>query len=145
MAEAASGRPAPKRREGFKRSVGRRICLRLADGESLRGICGQSDMPVTRTVYKWLARGLEDPQGPYGEFRRSYLIAREIGAEALLERLQEIADAAGEGEAFQLAKLRIDTLKWRLDRMGAKAARGKAPATPDETLLTHEEALAELE
>ncbi len=31
------------------------ICERLADGESLKAMCAEEDMPSRSTVFKWLA------------------------------------------------------------------------------------------
>ncbi len=103
------------------------ICLRLAEGESLRSICRDDVMPDKATVLRWIAR--------HDLFRDQYVRAKEQGAEALAEEMFEIADdgsndwmeqldnegaAVGyklNGEHVQRSKLRIDTRKWYLSKI----------------------------
>lgn len=103
------------------------ICMRLALGESLRGICRDPDMPGLRTVMTWLLM--------HDEFRQQYARARELQAELLADELIEIADDArndwmqrlGEdgtpvgwklnGEHVQRSRLRIDARKWIAARL----------------------------
>lgn len=103
------------------------ICLRLAEGESLRSICRDDVMPDKATVLRWIAR--------HDVFRDQYVRAKEQGAEALAEEMFEIADdgsndwmeqldSEGEaigyklnGEHVQRSKLRIDTRKWYLSKI----------------------------
>lgn len=103
------------------------ICLRLAEGESLRSICRDDVMPDKATVLRWIAR--------HDAFRDQYVRAKEQGAEALAEEMFEIADdgsndwmeqldSEGEaigyklnGEHVQRSKLRIDTRKWYLSKI----------------------------
>ncbi|OZB35984.1 MAG: hypothetical protein B7X50_13540, partial [Alishewanella sp. 34-51-39] len=103
------------------------ICLRLAEGESLRSICRDDVMPDKGTVLRWIAR--------HDLFRDQYVRAKEQGAEALAEEMFEIADdgsndwmeqldnegaAVGyklNGEHVQRSKLRIDTRKWYLSKI----------------------------
>tara|TARA_Y100001949_G_scaffold176236_1_gene188543 strand:- start:44850 stop:45308 length:459 start_codon:yes stop_codon:yes gene_type:complete len=103
------------------------ICLRLAEGESLRSICRDDAMPDKATVLRWIAR--------HDLFRDQYVRAKEQGAEALAEEMFEIADdgsndwmeqldnegaAVGyklNGEHVQRSKLRIDTRKWYLSKI----------------------------
>ena len=129
-------------RAGFSQ-VAHTICLRLAEGQTLRAICAKPQLPSARTVYKWLAQGVEEPDGKYGEFSRAFALAREFGADALLEEMQELADNAGGAADLQRAKLRIDVLKWRFARATSKRQQTKGAAADSQS--THEEALAELE
>jgi hypothetical protein len=98
------------------------ICERLADGESLRTICDDADMPARSTVFRWLSL--------HKEFSDQYARAKEVQAEVLADELISIADdgrndwmerkdADGEnigwrenGEALRRSALRIDTRKW---------------------------------
>lgn len=96
------------------------ICERLTQGESLRGICADEEMPHAGTVCRWLARHVE--------FREQYTLAREAQAELHADEMIEIADNGsndwmkknfGEdtrwvenGEALRRSALRIDTRKW---------------------------------
>lgn len=97
-----------------------RICERIADGESLKSICDEDDMPARSTVFKWLAENKT--------FSDMYVRAREEQADAIFDDILSIADDGrndwmakfGEddagwstnGENLQRAKLRIDARKW---------------------------------
>lgn len=106
------------------------ICLRLAEGESLRSVCSDDGMPSKQAVLRWLARN--------EEFRAQYVRAKEEGAEAIAEELFDIADDGSNdwmekldkegnaigyqlnGEHVQRSKLRIDTRKWYLSKIMPK-------------------------
>lgn len=106
------------------------ICLRLAEGDSLRTICRDEDMPSKQAVLRWLAK--------HEEFRAQYARAKHEGAEALAEELFDIADdasndwmerldAEGQGIGWQLngdhvrrSQLRIDVRKWYLSKIMPK-------------------------
>ena len=103
------------------------ICLRLAEGESLRSVCRDDGMPSKQAVLRWLARN--------EQFRAQYVRAKEEGAEAIAEEMFDIADDGtndwmekldkdGEAIGYQLngehvkrSKLRIDTRKWYLSKI----------------------------
>lgn len=98
------------------------ICERIADGESLKAICGGEDMPDKATVFRWLSVN--------ETFRDLYARAREAQADALVDEIPDIADDGtndwmerhspdGEnlgwrenGEAVSRSKLRVDARKW---------------------------------
>lgn len=61
-----------------------KICERLSDGESLRAICSDGDMPNKATVFKWLYL--------HPEFNDQYARAREEQAETLADEITSIAD-----------------------------------------------------
>ena len=100
------GRPS-----SFTQEVADAICLRLADGESLREICRDESMPGRETVRRWL---LEN-EG----FRGQYARAREDHADSNADHALEIAHASTT-ESAQRDRLEIDTLKWRAARMAPK-------------------------
>lgn len=103
------------------------ICLRLADGESLRTICADEGFPHRVTVFRWIAR--------HEDFRNKYVTAREAQADALFDELLDIADngtndwmerknANGEnigwaenGEALRRSVLRVDARKWIVSKL----------------------------
>jgi hypothetical protein len=65
------------------------ICDRLVEGESLRRICSDAEMPARATVFRWIAR--------HKEFRDRYISARDFQAEGLCEEMIEIArDTSGD-------------------------------------------------
>lgn len=112
-----TGRPS-----SYSAAVGDVICERLANGESLREICSDEDMPHKATVFRWLAVNQV--------FRDQYARAREAQADVLADETIAIADDGrndwmekfgkdGEslgwqinGEAVSRSKLRVDARKW---------------------------------
>lgn len=68
----------------FSQAVADTICLRIAEGESLRAICSDDDLPVCSTVFKWL--------NERKEFAEQYARAREEQADFYAEQIIEIAD-----------------------------------------------------
>lgn len=119
----ATGRPSK-----FTSKIADDICKRIAEGESLRSICREDQMPVISTVMKWLLEA--DKRG----FSEQYEIACNARAELMFEELLEIADdgtndytkkerADGEtymvldAEHVQRSRLRVDTRKWYLSKV----------------------------
>lgn len=106
------------------------ICERLANGESMRSVCRDENMPAMSSVFKWLR---EIPQ-----FSQQYAKAKEESADALVEDMLDIADDGtndwmekhgkdGEnigwqlnGEHIQRSKLRVDVRKWAASKLKAK-------------------------
>lgn len=107
------------------------ICERIADGESLRGICKADDMPHAGTVCRWLVR--------HDAFREQYARAREIQADVLFDEILDIADTPFEGvktktvedddgtrvetqtgDMIEHRRLQVDARKWMLGRMQPK-------------------------
>lgn len=106
------------------------ICDRIANGESLRQICGDDGMPAASTVFVWLS---EDDA-----FSEQYARAREAQADALFDDILTIADdgrndwmerknADGEnigwmenGEALRRSQLRVDARKWMAGKLKPK-------------------------
>lgn len=97
-----------------------RICDRLADGESLKSICSEDEMPGKATIYQWLAAK--------PEFADMYTRAKEDCADTLAEEILEIADDGSNdwmerhekdnvgwqanGEHINRSRLRVDARKW---------------------------------
>jgi hypothetical protein len=93
------------------------ICERLADGESLRSICRDDDMPSTVTVSKWLAK--------HEEFVSQYVRARELQADAMFDDILEIADGKrtlieGGDPDVQRDRLAVDARKWMAGKLKGK-------------------------
>lgn len=119
----SGGRPSE-----FTQEIADAICERIAEGESLRTICRDDEMPNRSTVFRWLAAR--------PEFSDQYARAREAQAEALFEDMLEIADDASgdtkivgrdgeerevcDTEFVQRSKLRIDTRKWMAGKLAPK-------------------------
>jgi hypothetical protein len=119
----AGGRPTI-----FSEDVALTICERLADGQSLRTIGADPDLPSQRTIYRWLAAN--------EEFRQQYARARETQADTLFDEMLDIADNSAndwmarleeKGGGFELngdhvrrTQLRLDTRKWMAGKLRPK-------------------------
>lgn len=116
------GRPS-----SFTPEVAAEICERLANGESLRGICAGEDMPGMSTVFRWL--------GENETFREQYARAREAQADTLADEIVHIADTPMEGatvtskewgdevkrgDMIEHRKLRVDARKWFAAKLAPK-------------------------
>lgn len=84
------------------------ICRRIANGETLRAVCRDPQMPDKDVIVRWLA---EDPA-----FAARYAQAREALADHWADEIIEIADDQSRDElgtaAVQRDRLRVDTRKW---------------------------------
>lgn len=110
----------------FTQELFDRICERIADGESLRAICADEDMPDKSSVMRWL--------NEREELQDQYARAREIQADALFDDILDIADNgvndwieanADEPEKYngdnvQRSRLRIDARKWMAGKLRPK-------------------------
>lgn len=137
----------PGRPLEFKQAVADIICERLADGESLRSICEDDNMPARSTVFRWLST--------ISAFSDQYARAREAQADAIFDDILIIADdgtndwmerkdAEGEvsgwrenGEALRRSQLRVDARKWMAGKLRPKKYGEKLALTdPDGGSLT---------
>lgn len=113
------GRPS-----SFNQETADAICLRLAEGNSLRTICQADDMPACSTVFKWLA--------DRKDFAEQYARARETQADFLAEEILQIADD-GSNDTYETengpvtnhdviarSRLRVDARKWLASKMAPK-------------------------
>lgn len=118
------------RRSTYDPKTAEAICARIAEGEPLRQICREEDMPAWRTVYDWMEA--------QPDFAARFARARELGFDAIAEECLEIADEGAfdaiEGEdgalrsnseVIQRSKLRVETrlkllAKWSPKRYGDK-------------------------
>jgi hypothetical protein len=110
----------------FSQGIFDRICDRIADGESLRAICAESDMPSTASVMRWLAGD--------AALSEQYARAREMQGDYEFDKGREIVMAATP-ETVQVARLQYDALKWRAGKLrpkvyGDKMAIGGADDLP---------------
>jgi hypothetical protein len=102
------------------------ICERLAEGESLRSICSDEDMPPESTVRRW---ALDDVHG----FSARYTRARELGYHALADEIVHISNTpqvgtktktdedgkveTTEGDMIEHRRLQVDARKWYLSKV----------------------------
>lgn len=112
----------------YTKELAEKICERIAQGESVRKICKDEEMPSSATIYSWLLD--EDKK----EFLEQYEYAKNVQAENMFEELLEIADdgtndyttrEANDGTEFEVpntehiqrSRLRVDTRKWYLSKV----------------------------
>jgi hypothetical protein len=123
--EKKAGRPS-----SFTQHLATVICVRLSEGESLKTITKDDEMPDRATVYRWLAA--------YPEFCDLYARAREDQADTLADEIIAIADEQPEiipvidrrtgeliehkldGAFLQWQKNRIDARKWTAMKLKPK-------------------------
>ena len=92
---------------------------KIADGESLRSICRQEDMPSSASFFIWIAK---DPL-----LLEQYMRAREAGADADAEDVTDIGKRTLTGEFDPAAaRVAIDALKWSAGRKRPKVYGDKA-------------------
>lgn len=127
----------------FTQEIADTICQRLAEGNSLRTICLDEDMPAKSTVLNWLLKS------EHAAFMDQYTRARELQADVHVDEMPDIADDGSNdyttktnadgstyeqvnSEHIQRSRLRIDTRKWIAERMRPKKYGAKVALTdPD--------------
>lgn len=104
------------------------ICDRLSEGESLRKICEDSEMPTKATIFRWL----RDKK----ELRDQYARAKEESSDAFAEEMMDIIkDTKEDSNAIQKARLQIDTMKWLMSKQKPKKYGDKLDLTSDGKVL----------
>ena len=112
--KAKKGRPSI-----FSQEVADTICLRLSQGESLRSIVKDPDMPAQATIYFWLNKN--------APFVEQYTRAREEQAETMADEIVAIADETPQtapvfnkdGEQIDI-KLDSAYIQWQRQRIDAR-------------------------
>ncbi len=140
----------------YTEALAAKICRRLAEGESLRGVCADKAMPAISTVMGWLF------DGQHEDFSEQYARAREAQAEIRADEIVDIADddtndftadedgnLVADHEHIQRSRLRIDARKWIAAKLLPKRYGDKLQHTgegggpirvrPDLSKLTNEE------
>ena len=86
------------------------ICNRLSQGESLRKVCKDKDLPCRDAFYRWIDANKE--------FEDQYARAIKDRADNIFEDILEIADdSTGD---YHRDRLRVDSRKWMLGKMNPK-------------------------
>lgn len=123
----------------FTKAIAKKICDRLADGESLRSICEDENMPSKATVLSWASGTVKTA----ASFPDQYACARKAQADSFADEMVEIADTE---ENPKKAKVRIDARKWVAGKLRPKKYGDKMNLEHSGGLtITHEQALEELE
>ena len=127
-----------------------RICQRIAEGESLRSICNDKEMPGRQTVLDWL-----DDASNTG-FRAKYARAREEQADLYAAEIIEIADDSSgdvvqtengpklDSEFAARSRLRIDARKWYASKLAPKKYGDKLAIEAEIAQLTPDQVAARL-
>ena len=107
-----------------KQNIINTICERIANGESVRAILKDDNLPAFNTFLIWVSES--------DEKSKQYEYAMKMRAEVLFEETLEIADDSskdieyGENgqrmntEYVQRSRLRVDTRKWYLSKLNPK-------------------------
>ena len=112
----------------FSPEVGDRVCMRIAEGRSIRQACLGDGLPTMRTFMRWLATAdVADPDrpadepGPYEALRQHYARAREMRADARFEELDHVLYLARTGKMdAQTARVHLDAIKWQTGKEAPK-------------------------
>lgn len=96
------------------------ICTRLADGDSLRAICADEEMPEKSTVLLWVVNGREI-DGTDRQFSDQYHAARDAAGYSHADEALDMRNMIYSGEIEpNAAKVILDALKWGAERMSPK-------------------------
>ncbi len=134
----AGGRPST-----YSAEMADAVCQRIANGESIRAMCLDDDMPAERTVYLWLEA--------HPEFVQKYAHARERQADFYAAEIVQIADDGRndtqvdddgvrivDHDHIARSRLRVDARKWYASKLAPKkyGDRQIVDATLDATVTT---------
>lgn len=105
-----AGRPTK-----YSEKLSEDICVRLAEGESLRSICSDSGMPDKSTVLRWVVT----PEHPFCD---QYMIAREAAGYSHADTVTDVADDLRTDEKADPQRLRVAMMgyQWAAERMAPK-------------------------
>lgn len=105
---------------GFLQKAAYEICLRIAQGQTLREVCLLSHVPDVNTVLTWLyppAKFASDPR--LLNFQDDYARAKRQYNELLMDELVRDAANARDKDAAACAKVKLEAVKFRLERTEA--------------------------
>ena len=116
----------------YNENLAKIICLRISEGESLRQITRDENMPDRSIVYDWLLK--------YPNFTDQYARAREEQAETHADEIVDIADQLPYQITDKDGNIRIDSayVQWQRNRIDArKWVASKLKATKYGDVLKH--------
>tara|TARA_R110000868_G_scaffold1103_2_gene8457 strand:+ start:8760 stop:9209 length:450 start_codon:yes stop_codon:yes gene_type:complete len=109
----------------FSQEIFDEICVRIAEGESLRKICKDKNMPNITTVWHWVNNN--------EALDKQYARAREEQAETLVDEIIDISDEKKDDtyldedgkeiinqEVIARSRLRVDARKWVASKLKPK-------------------------
>jgi hypothetical protein len=110
----------PAIHRGFNPTIAEKVCERIAAGESLRAICGDTRMPGRTTISRWLAEN----EG----FQKAMGLARDMQTDSLADEVLHIADHEPDPHR---ARIRIDARIWFASKVRPKKY-GSKPDEPEQ-------------
>ena len=111
------GRPS-----SYNDEIARTICLRMAEGESLKKICSDEGMPNRSTVNDW--------RHEHPAFGAMFQRAREDCSDTMAEAAVAVAMTAT-SETAQAVRVKFDALRWYASKLGPKIYGDKLQHTGD--------------
>lgn len=124
------GKPKVGRPCEYTKEIGKKICERIASGESLNKICEDEMMPNKSTVISWALHNKDSENKELKEFSNQYARAREVQSEVLIDTLFDtVKDKTGDMtidpsgkitvdyENIARSRLIADTIKWYASKM----------------------------
>lgn len=130
------GRPSK-----YSDELRKKICSRLATGESLRRICRDKDIPNRSTIHRWIIENIGEvkegdtvvAEGFYDHYTR----ARDIGLDEMADEILDISDDGSndwmdkeldngriitvvDKEHIARSRLRTENRKWYLSKLAPK-------------------------
>lgn len=103
--------PVPSGDDSFTDQRGDEICELIASGKTMLEIEKREGMPSRRTVSRWVLK--------YPGFASQYALARTMQADHEFDEIRQIAD--DEGLEPDEKRVRIDSRKWRAERLNPRA------------------------
>ncbi len=88
----------------YSPELGRKICERIANGESLRKICSEPGMPARMSVFRWIRAN--------GDFAEEYAAARQMQGDYMDDLILETAYECDPSN-FRAASVKISAFQWR--------------------------------
>jgi len=122
-------------------SIFKEIIFRIENGEPVRRILAEEEMPSSSTFFIWLSED-EDKS-------KRYACACDIRADIIFEDILNIADEVSKdyvkrdgveivnNEAIQRSRLRVDARKWVVSKMNPKKYGDKLDLTSDNKAINH--------
>ena len=113
------------------------VCHRIAEGESLRELCADDDMPCVSTVSLWIVQDREGFSAQYARARQAQALqwAEDVLRIADNESKDWFVDEDGnliiEREQVQRSRLRVDSRKWLLSKVLPKVYGDKVTLAGD--------------
>lgn len=138
----------------YTEEIAEQICERMSEGETLREVCRDPNMPAQSTVFRWLAKN--------DAFREQYTRAREALIEHWADEIIEISEDGSNDwmlrqrddddpvvvlnhEHIARSKLRVDSRKWLMSKLAPKKYGDKLQTEHSGSVtISYEDALADL-